>query len=538
VDQHTQKRLEEVADVEKDKKSEQGLFKGVFPAKATKLWRDEEDGGILRCPACGHEHEGGPMCEQCGAEVDDDRFGDFSDVTDEDAELDELDELEIDLDREMAAELGMRERYFVGVYPPPGHRRQFAASHQHHDADLLTNSEGSEVETDSDEDAGSLQDFVVPDDDDEPVVVSERNRNIRRSGPAQPITISDDESDEGGAISNRRRRRAPRGSESPATVVTATDPSVNGSEAGDDAEMLRHAGWSPLDQGNDSDAESPRHFPQYAGYSSYGQTEDEHDSDDDSDTNTETMVGNGGSDDEGDRSREEFSATPTYQPYSPEYNRYGVNYHGEDIDDDSSEAGIMDRDGDTEMSVSPTYRRSLTSTPPANPYNSGISRSTREFSVSTDHESEYSASELDMETGEVTGADQYLGQSNEMHEVEGESSDTSLPPHPRRLPRRYHENANGQQYDPRISMLFAEHQHTMRGGPQDNLLIDLDSWDEEVRRIIEPASRTRRPTAYRSMPSRRTDPLRSSRSPSATRVISSSDRTTRNPRQYNQRRAN
>jgi hypothetical protein len=241
-------------------------------------------------------------------------------------------------------------------------------------------------------------------------------------------------------------------------------------------------------------------------------------------SDTETMVGGGASDeDDEDRSREDLSETPRYedvsdlnhwhrresrvQPLVRDQTSQSYTSEDEEADDDDSEAGqssIMDRDGDTEMSVSP-----------------GALRGSRSVSISSDG------------NGHAIG--QNLGVANEIHEIDDDSSDSSirLPPGNRR--RRYHQNPRVQQYDPRISMMFAQHQQSIRGAQsQQN---DVEELESGVQRI-EPASRTRRMTAYRILPPRRADPLRSSRSPSATGVISSTNRTARAPRQYTRRAHN
>jgi hypothetical protein len=547
VEQHNKKRLEEIAEVEKDKNGPGGLFKGTFPAHAAKLWRDEVD-GVMRCSGCLHEHEGGQTCQNCGRELElDDDFSDLDDDFD-------LDSLEADLDGEVNAEYGRPGHpYFQDM----GYRHRAFIQHYHHHhhphaGDVVTDtSDGSDMdsEEDEDEDEGSLHDFVVPDDDQ-----TGRDPN-NRPGIQQPITISDEDSDEGGAVSNRRPRRrvwqAGNSTPSAPSILTVTDSSVNGSETGDEAEMLRHAGWSPLDQGNDSDTDGHVQYGYDAYHTGYGMTEDERDSDDDSDTNTETMVENGFTDDEDDdRLRGGLSLTPTSgyrHPSDPDYARFDPyndipdeHFDNDADDDDSEQSVIMDRDGDTEMSVSPRASRSSRSasiiTANTNPYardRDSDPRSSRSVSVSTNRGYGRPSESSTGSRGESIDTDGIgyvnLGVVNEIHEVEDGSSDSSIRPPPRRLPRRYHPNSRAQQYDPRISMIFAEHQQSLRG-TQSNP-IGLDEWDGEVRRV-EPASRNRRMTAYRIMPPRRVDPLRSSRSPSATRIISPADRSSRIPRQY------
>lgn len=62
IEQHTQKRAEEIAEVERDRGAVKGLFKGAFPANGEqgRVFRDEQD-GVWRCPGCHHEHEGGKL---------------------------------------------------------------------------------------------------------------------------------------------------------------------------------------------------------------------------------------------------------------------------------------------------------------------------------------------------------------------------------------------------------------------------------------------------------------------------------------------
>jgi hypothetical protein len=543
IEQHTKKRSEEIADVERDRSGPDGLFKGTFPERRGELWMDEAD-GVLRCPSCGHEHTGGPECSNCGAEFDEDGFG-FSDIDDDD-DLEDLENLEFDLEAEVDGEFAdlhdhhvhHLRQHFLGMGPHvvrfgrPGHHH-----HHHHIHDDVTDpsitSNSDEEHSDSDEDDSSLQEFVVP-DDEEPVRATGRQQN-NRAVNRPIITISDDESDEGGAISNRRQgRRNGR----PIEISSPVAPSVvtaDGSEASDtnsEAEMLRTAGWSPLDQGDDSEADD--HLPNPYGITGYfPHTDDERDSDDESDTGT--MVGGG---DEEDRSRENLSETPTYDrsgypslnPYGDIPRRYTSNI-GEEADDDDSDAGqssIMDRDGDTEMSVSPSVSRSSRSVSlSTNGYGydgegAELGRGNRGVSVSTDGNG----------YGYRYGIGENLGLANKIHEVEDDSSDSSVRPPPRRQPRRQSPNARVQQYDPRISMMFAEHQQSLR--ETQNNPIGLDDWEEEIRRV-EHSSRPRRSTSYRMPQARQMDPLRSSRSPSVTRVISSSNRAARQPRQYARR---
>jgi hypothetical protein len=516
VEQHQKRRAEETGDVDRDRNSPKGLFKGAFPPPSRDLIFDEQD-GVLRCPHCLTEHEGGPTCQTCFLPVE--NGYEFSDM-----DPDDVDDLELDLDLEDEF-AGHHHHHFLEI-PHFGFQHFHHQHLYHHGESVTSNSDSSHFNEDSDvddednededeeedeDDDSSLRDFVVPDDDD-PGSVSRREstNNPRRR---RPITISDDESDEGGVISDRRPRRAGRAVGNPGSArhsVVELSSSDHG-DLNEEAMVLRDAGWSPLSQENDSDIEEavPRRYI-------YGaDTEDE----DGSDTET---IGNRDSYDEDDRSRNESSATPQYE-YARYYGGPSYESEGEDEDEGTSEAGqskATDLDGDTEMSASP-----------------GASRTSRSVSLDTDEGYGYGtptpgSRSASVSTGYGYDAGENLGDTNQMYEVGEDSSDSSIRPPPRRIPRRQQQNIRVQQYDPRISMIFAEHQQSMRGvqGRQENPS-ELD--DEALR--VEPASRTRRMAAYRYrlQPPRRADPLR--RSPSATRIISSPNRNTRLPRQYQRR---
>ncbi|KAA8576318.1 hypothetical protein MFRU_009g02080 [Monilinia fructicola] len=519
VEQHKQKHAEETQAVEDDKNTPEGLFKGTFPLHHGELWRDEAD-GIMRCPSCGHEHEGGPTCESCGAEFDD-VYG-FSDMSDDD-----ISDLDVGYDDDLQEELEVQMQMGAGdingfEYHPGGpfmggpHHQFLRHYHTHnhgynHD-DATDDSENTSYQENSeDEDAGSLEDFVVADDDDSEPVAAPRRVNQRvvtiisddeddeienedeneeceedEEDEEDEEEDGDDESeeDEGGAVTSRRRPRPgwTRTSNTPSISALNTEDdngsSANGSEFGDDDSLetrmrLRASGgWSPLDEGEDDDDEGLAHDH----YSGYATTEDER-AIDESDSET---IGNPNSDAEDDDDREGYSETRRYEtgnyqqtlddypssmdgdatPIDYSRERYGesVDFNSEhensyDYDTDGGQSTNMDRDGDTEMS-SP-----------------GLPRSSRSVSVNSTYES--------------------LGVANEMAEVDDDSSDTSIRPPPRRQPRQ---NPYVQQYDSRISMLFAEHQNSVRNAHNPG----LDAWGDETRNPIrvEAASRSRRRAQY------------------------------------------
>lgn len=547
VEQHKANHAEETEEVEKDKNSADGLFKGSFPSRHGELWRDEEDGGVMRCPACGHEHEGGPTCQQCGAELDD-VYG-FSDM-DDDVDLSDLDVGDYDENSELEVEIEeMRRRggnniVRNGQYVPAffGDRRHqlFGHIHTHHhfpmddttDSEDPTNSDNSNQDNSEDEDAGSLEDFIAPDDDDSesvfhPRLVSVRVGSVRIVGDDDDDDDDDDDEseDEGGAITNRRRPRPgwTRSSATPSAPISISEDengsSTNGSEFGDDdsheARMRLRAsgGWSPLDEGEDDDADGLVHN-NYS-YRGYPTTEDEEASDE-SDSET---IGNPNSDNEADDDQPTEGFSADFQQFSHDYpssmdgddapNDYGSESENPyDYDTDGEQSHNMDRDGDTEMSVSPR-----------------ASRSSREVSV----ESQYGEN---------------LGVSNEMADVDDDSSDASIRPAPRRRPRH---NPIVQQYNPRISMLFAEHQNTVRNSQ--NPVNDMNHWEDDSSSTarIEPASiRRRRQNPYsvpstgyngqnnhhRSMPPHHFDRARTPRGSPLPREIHISSRNNRLQRRY------
>ncbi|KAL3417863.1 ring finger domain protein [Phlyctema vagabunda] len=527
VEQHNMKRHEEMADVERDRRNgNEGLFKGVFPKNRAELRFDDED-GVFRCTYCGNEHAGGPLCEVCGAEIDEEDMGDFSGVDEDDLDEDDIMGHYGRFGRDM-------DMFGMGMLPEPS----FMLRRHFHRLDPDTISDNSEDEIDSeDDDDNSLQDFIVQDGADV------RMRNEPGTGTMRdPVSLdSEDDSDEGGAVSNARFGRRPL--REPARVVPtrSTSPSelssisvsdsTDSSEIGDyddQATVLRNAGWSPLDQGNDSDAEMPPH------YSWNGYQDSEATGDEGSDTET---IGNGALEDEDDdRSRD--SETPHYDvPYQGEMAAYGSRAHpygyadqypNDDSDDLESNTGFstMDQDGDTEMSLSPRFARA----------NSQLSVEaelpSRESSVAEDGGYEYGQ----------TGED--LGTVNEIYDLDAESSDSSIRPMPRRRPRTHHSIAASTParvlqypppplpssefmqppgYNPRLSSMFAEHQQRL-AHTQGIDGLDLGGWRVEVA-----SSRPRRRTPpYEVQSSRRLDPLRNQRSP-ATRVVST-ERARRNER--------
>lgn len=519
IQQHQKKRAEEVGDVDKDRNGSEGLFKGMFPVAKRELIFDDGD-GVYRCPRCLTEHEGGPTCSNCDLAVE---LGyDLSDMDDFDPE--DLESLEVDLDDD----LDIRADYHFGNIHRPFHNHahhfHHPLHHHHHHYHLHeddsedSGSVSSELDREEDEpdEDDSLQDFVVADED--PRLLSERG--VNRTNEREPVNISDDDSDEGGAISNRRRRRIAHHNISSGSSSTSTPPRTSASSVGvseDEDTMLQRAGWSPLEQENDSDLEGSSHYPPYA-------NRDQHSNESDTET-----IGNDASDDDSDR-----SGTPRY-----EYPPYGAEYSDGEEDEISDVEAGMDHDGDTEMSVSPSagHGRSISVSTDGYEYDSSLDPQSRGGSMIDDPYGigPMSHRSVSIDPENCGPGAQNLGEANEIHEIDGDSSDNSIVAAPRRQRRQNAHIGRAQPYyDPRISMIFAEHQQ-MRGAQDPHT--SLAQLDDQMRRAptVEPASRARRMYAYRGQPQRRIDPLRSSRSPSATRIISSSNRTARLPPQYHRR---
>lgn len=168
VEQHTEKRTEEIAIVETDRNGPNGLFKGLFPKPRGELMLDEAD-GVLRCPGCGNEHIGGPLCAVCGLEVED-QYG-FSDMSDMDDDLDDLEDLELDLDAEVDAEFAHMHGHhhhhhhhghalldLAANFGPHPHMINHLHHHHHHPGSITESSDISDSEDDSDLDNDSDDD--------------------------------------------------------------------------------------------------------------------------------------------------------------------------------------------------------------------------------------------------------------------------------------------------------------------------------------------------------------------------------------------
>lgn len=514
IEQHTKWQKEEAEIVQQDKNNTDtrtgGLFKGCFRSstKGTlRPIRDEED-GVDRCPMCSWELEDGE-CAQCGLMFDDngtltwgDSFGGFSDM-DETSEHD-LSGEDVDGEIDMEdAELGygdygdagmdgwgdyldddhsfVMRRFLTHGIPPPqqldGRRRRMMT---HSEAgsrrpsysasivsDMLTdemNTVEEEDEEDLDEDS-SMNDFIndeatsesassTPGHTPQPVQAPRLHGRIRRVVESETSSnmsqVAEEDEDEEGPIPNGRRRQQiqarilSRANGSRRTASSTSTETSAGNELDEDTQaLLQEEGWSPL---------------------AHDVPDDEMDEDDDSDGGR-TTVGWEQTTISNDRARIGGSLTPTADrpnvPIRPP-SRVGnprfldgsrglrrrssvlststVHYEDGEADDDDSD---LDHDGDINMAANTLRTRQprvqmRNNILPNNPVhlfpNRGLSQSDA----------------VDLDTDD--------------------NSDTSQQP----VRRRGSARARQQEYDPRISWMFASHLADLRefersGAPYDHL---------------------------------------------------------------------
>ncbi|KAI9765826.1 MAG: hypothetical protein M1840_007108 [Geoglossum simile] len=502
-----------------------GLFRGCFREQTRgRRWhsgvlRDEDD-GVDRCPNCMWELEG-RYCSQCDSTFQDDgtvtrgshwgRFSDIDDTEDSDGfgigtddELDgdlDLDEPEsslgfdvyggegfpIDVDEDAYDEY--MDYHTSGVYAiqremargsirPPvrraaahsaaGSRRRYSQSIV---SDMQTSEDGEMeplAEESEEEESESMRNFIVDDIGDrgqrrgnrssrsssqatqEPLQSRRLGQPGSRNRAPQPLVDEDDDFDEGGAVSNGRRSRIrhqyqPRrrlGRRGPIALSTSTETEEEGLDLDEDTEGLLNSGYSQLD--HDTPEED---------------MESEQPDDDDDDAMTTIGIGSA-SFASNERARLGGSLTPTagrpnppIRPPSRTQNgrrtsgnrsrglrlrrvsssisaTSTVHYEDGEADDDESdiESVVMDADGDIEMNGSPGARRGPRPAPNVRPGN--------RRNQASEGTSVGDAIDLDTDV----------------------SSDTSVQTHNRRPRQR----SRQREYDPRISMLFAEHQIIMR----------------------------------------------------------------------------
>ena len=508
LEQHAQWQKEEADIIQNDKANTNyktgGLFRGCFKHQLLQLstlraFRDGQD-NVDRCPNCMWELEDG-HCAHCDLDFDDEgmAFTGFSDV-DETSELDMSEDIdgEIDMDEEDYMD-------YHGAYPPMYHDEDMDVEHwlaatgqpfppwsrrafrrplhsdagsrgRPYSASLVSDmhSEDTEMgileEEDEDDegldDDSSMNDFI---DDGASEMVSPSNSSSNsESTPSRAIPASQgrrrrviesqtpstsgasrgedfededaDDDDEDGPVPNGRQRRqaqlrASQTSRRSSTRSTATPQPLEpgeltqGPRFENARRVLMRQGWSPLDNESTHDE----------------MVEDDYESDSARTTVgwEQTTISN--------RSRDGGSLTPTADRPNAPIRRVGssrvldgsrglrrrssvitvstANYEDGEADDDDSE---LDGDGDINMN-GPILRNRASSI--------RIQSSVRPRSSNVS---------MRLENRGVTLGDAI--------DVESDGSDESTyPAHRRNLPRR-----RQQEYDPRISYMFAEHQTILR----------------------------------------------------------------------------
>ena len=500
LEQQLQWQKEEANSVQEDRKNSNpvtgGLFKGCFKQRLPRVRyaiRDEDD-GVDRCPSCNWEIEDG-MCPSCGYEFEDDgairpSFGGFSDMDPSERDMFEEEDLDGDIDLEdhdfdesMGFRRFGRDRFShnlmdgdqdMGADQPYAVRRWLAhtgghgahrrrASHsargsrQHsYTASLSSYSEDTEMgileeedEDDIDEDS-SMSGFI--DDTSENVSASTASQSFptssATSGRRRPRRVVDhetsgtspmssqgplDDDDEGGPVSNGRRGVMNNQARRRNIVLSESDEGSTSTERNveEERQNLLRDGWSSLDQDSVVD-----------------DVDDGEESD-----GARTTVGWEPTSISNDRIRNAGSLTPTAdrpdpnsrsphagQPRLPRVpsGLRGLRHRSsilststanpEEADDDDSEAEQADRDGDISMTGTRLRRR--------------VSRAQMLQSMRFQG----------MNAGGNTGS----GSGNGGDVDSDSTSDASMTPGGRR------QRARQQEYNPRISWMFAQYQTDVR----------------------------------------------------------------------------
>lgn len=472
TEQHQQRQKEENSIIEIDRESETGLFKGCFRHQdpiGTLVFNEEDH--LYRCGRCGHEYQGGPICDVCELEFDPDEDGVVADDMEDRGSIGSLDSMEMfdiehDLDDDVdqddidsEADFNSEEEdpnSFIGnvdivwsgsgsngpggMYPSRGgfsrvpHPLSQVHNVQENGWGSPRSSQGSSDDDENDEDEGSLRDFVEHDEDhdDRHTDTSHISINSR--------SASDSEDEEGpirGAVASARRQGRRAYAAVRRHLGGGPSESSDTGDAEDDVEenTFQRSGWSPLDNGTESeDGEHQPIMPQLRRLESSEDSSNVSDSDSDSDTDT---IGNHQSDDDDTEEERDANKNGSSGQFRFEAEREALRrrnrianhsiYHVE------GRGSSVDREGDVEMSVSPT--------------------DSSDISVSS----------------EVTqrgrgGSVEYLGTANAVHDVDDSDSDVSPQPARRRRqqPSRAPRISPNPEYDPRISSLFAQHQSDLR----------------------------------------------------------------------------
>ncbi|KAI9851119.1 MAG: hypothetical protein M1838_004454 [Thelocarpon superellum] len=470
AEEHQRWRREEADCVERDKTSRtSGLFRGCFPARGPfRALRDDED-GVDRCPECTWELSDG-YCHQCEMTFDEegrllfrgpDGDGDFSDMADDSDDIDSI-EIENDLDehshRLEAFGAEVRRMHAASTLDLEAiddddsmddgdfgtgafHDDLVSLSHRRRPAraggntlgvtgldtmdDDSENEDDGESESDEEE-TESMIDFINDSESDKENYrrhTRARAGSVSRHLPSRSSSPSsssdgddaaadiDDEYDEGGDVSSGRprrtasqtspstRRRRPRGEGQLLSSASAGLPPA------DEVQVLREYGWSPL----------PQEVVEADGESDTTDAVDE-------------------------RGRSRGSLTPTRDRPNPRSSGRGWARRG----------GYPAARGQSHHA--PSRRRDrwtgLTAV--------GEAADADDASVSPEHDGD-----VEMDGAHAPARGEKRG-GNSVHDAidleAGSTSDASIRGPGRRRPRRERQ----QDYDPRISMMFAEHQTWMR----------------------------------------------------------------------------
>ena len=338
TEDHRKWQREEAEIIERDKSNTDrktgGLFRGCFRSHRPYSGPIIDDAdGVTRCPVCAWEIEDG-MCQQCSIAFGSDgevySVEEFSDsegpsfdsdgesvessvhtawraesraalgaVYDDDGDIsldgnghsvhtyDDMADGEFTFGRAAAQGLlGRPIRRPSHSNAPADRRRNYARSMLSDVA--MTHTDSAAEESDSDDEPGSLDGFIVNDEDQDE---EHPSTQFFEGDPEVPhydawelgdlyserhnfVEIDDDDSDEGGAISNGRRRRRMRSSSSIPDDTTERNGSAgSGADSSDSDEeqgisrVILQEGWSPLHQDAAGESEPRRshggHSPAY-----------------------------------------------------------------------------------------------------------------------------------------------------------------------------------------------------------------------------------------------------------------------------------
>jgi hypothetical protein len=494
LEQHATWQKEEAEIVKKDKENTDprtgGLFKGVFNRRRQLFAVRDIDDGVDRCPLCGWELEAGE-CERCGLGFDENgmamessagAFSDMDETTMDDMELEDYpddgdypEELDFEgypelgeeydpygeedqdfmMRRWLAAGEAVRSNLSYGIGPRQRAAHSVANSRRRYSASLVTEDMETLEEEDEEDEDSSMNDFIDDGETESGSQVtastasqtpqpranrgfqSRRGRRIvesESSSVSQATEEDEDEEDEGPIRPGRRNRQAhnrtlarANGSRGAASSTSTETSAVHELEE-DTQALLREAGWSPLahdgpeemdEDGEESDgarttvgweptANSNNRVPMAISLTPAA----------DRPAHTTRQQANSGGRRVPDGSRGLRRRTSALSVST-------VHYEDGEADDDDSE---VDRDGDTNMSGSSGVR------PRA---------------------SRLRLRDQVQQSNRLANRGQAAGDAGDLDT--DDNSDTSVVPS-----RRPNARVRQPEYDPRISMFFANYQNVLR----------------------------------------------------------------------------